>query len=171
MPAFDKYNPKYHNDWGWSLAIKGGTNEEIAEAFGIHKRTLIRWMKLYPDLKDSINTGKEIADSNVERKLYQRAMGIEIEEEQKVIDVNSKGKSKIGRITVTKKQIAPDTTAQIFWLKNRNPTAWRDVRRNEVCDPDGNPLELQPLRVIFTGGVEDGEGSCDTTPEGEEPST
>lgn len=35
MPALSKYNPEYHDDWAWSLAIKGATNDEIAEAFGI----------------------------------------------------------------------------------------------------------------------------------------
>lgn len=33
MPALSKYNPEYHDDWAWSLAIKGATNDEIAEAF------------------------------------------------------------------------------------------------------------------------------------------
>ena len=27
-----------------------------------------------------------------------------------------------------KKQVIPDTTAQIFWLKNRKPEEWRDKR-------------------------------------------
>ena len=34
MPALSKYNPEYHDDWAWSLAVKGATNDEIAEAFG-----------------------------------------------------------------------------------------------------------------------------------------
>lgn len=34
-----------------------------------------------------------------------------------------------GKMVITKevtKQVVPDTTAQIFWLKNRKPEAWRD---------------------------------------------
>lgn len=27
---------------------------------------------------------------------------------------------------MTKKEVVPDTTAQIFWLKNRKPDKWRD---------------------------------------------
>ena len=30
------------------------------------------------------------------------------------------------------KQVAPDTTAQIFWFKNRKPQEWRDKKETEV---------------------------------------
>ena len=45
MAAPLKYNQAYHDDWAWSLAIKGATDVEIAEAFGISVRTLNRWKK------------------------------------------------------------------------------------------------------------------------------
>ena len=76
MPALSKYNPEYHDDWAWSLAVKGATNDEIAEAFGISVRTFIRWTQKYESLKTAVETGKNIADSKVEKSLYQRAIGI-----------------------------------------------------------------------------------------------
>lgn len=148
MPAFDKYNSKYHNDWGWSLAIKGGTNEEIAEAFGIHKRTLIRWMNKYQTLKDRINEGKASADSKVERSLFEMTKGYEVEEEQRVLDVNKDGSSKLGRIVITKKYVPPNVTAIIFWLKNRDPASWRD--RHELTGPDGSSLAPPIITIDFT---------------------
>ena len=39
------------------------------------------------------------------------------------------GKNHDGEMVVVKKVLksqAPDVTAQIFWLKNRNPKEWRD---------------------------------------------
>ena len=74
MPALSKYNPEYHDDWAWSLAVKGATNDEIAEAFGISVRTFIRWTQKYESLKTAVETGKNIADSKVEKSLYQRAI-------------------------------------------------------------------------------------------------
>lgn len=35
--------------------------------------------------------------------------------------------------------IAPDTTAQIFWLKNRRPDKWRDKPQTSAADTD-DPL-------------------------------
>ena len=39
-----------------------------------------------------------------------------------------------GRTTtkVITKQVIPDTTAQIFWLKNRKPNEWREKREVEI---------------------------------------
>jgi len=154
MPAHDNYNPKYHDDWGWSLALKGATNEEIADAFGITARTLIRWMNRYQTLKEKINEGKASANSRVERNLYEMTKGYEVEEEQRILDVNSEGKSKIGKIVVTKKHVPPNVTAIIFWLKNRDPAVWRD--RHELTGADGSPLTPPNIVVNFVDPEEDG---------------
>lgn len=46
MAAKVKYNPDYHDNWAWSLAAMGATNEEIAKAMGVSKRTIIRWSQI-----------------------------------------------------------------------------------------------------------------------------
>lgn len=42
------------------------------------------------------------------------------------------------------KQVAPDTTAQIFWLKNRKPDKWRD-KLNRDC---GSEDETEGVEII-----------------------
>ncbi len=34
-----------------------------------------------------------------------------------------------------------NTTAQIFWLKNRRRTEWRDVQSREISGPNGGPIQ------------------------------
>ena len=46
------------------------------------------------------------------------------------------------------KEVVPDTTAQIFWLKNRKPDDWRD---KQVVQHDGEVKVSNP----FTGLTED----------------
>lgn len=41
MAAKPKYNAPYHDNWAWSLAAMGATNEEIALAMGVSERTII----------------------------------------------------------------------------------------------------------------------------------
>lgn len=41
------------------------------------------------------------------------------------------------------KHIAGDTTAQIFWLKNRKPNDWRDKRETEISGKDGEKLTIE----------------------------
>lgn len=45
------------------------------------------------------------------------------------------------------KQVAPDTTAQIFWLKNRKPAEWRDKREIEHGGEITNNIDLSGLSV------------------------
>lgn len=140
MPAPSKYNPAYHDDWAWSLAIKGATNDEIAEAFGITVRTFIRWKQQYPSLEEAVTHGKDIADAKVEKSLYQRAIGYKVTDTEKIIDLNpSDGSQKPIRVKNIEKNIAPDTMAIMYWLNNRKRTHWS--QRQEVALSAGDDTE------------------------------
>ena len=116
---------------GW--ARDGLTNEQIAEKLGIGLSTLYKYQSENMEFMDALKRGKEVVDREVENALFKRAMGYEYEE------VTFEG----GKETKTvKKQVAPDVTAQIFWLKNRKPKEWRDKRETAITDADGGPLQV-----------------------------
>lgn len=102
---------------GW--ARDGLTDEQIAENMGISARTLYRWKDKYCQICQSLKKGKEAADRQVENALFKRAIGYEYEE----VREETKG-GIVTKKTVTTKHIPGDTTAQIFWLKNRKPDYW-----------------------------------------------
>ena len=104
----------------------GLSDIQVAKNMGISKTTFYDWMNKYPAMSDSVKKGKQPVDFEVENALLKRALGYEIEETNTFITINSKGE-KIQRVTKTKKHIAPDTTAAIFWLKNRQPDKWRKM--------------------------------------------
>lgn len=120
MPAPSGYNAKYHDDWGWSLAMKGATDEEIAEAFSISRRTLARWKNDYPSFAEALINGKTVADAQVEKKLFQRAIGYDVKESENIVEVDKDGNTKPVRVRETKKHIPPDTMAIMYWLNNRS---------------------------------------------------
>ena len=103
---------------GW--ARDGLTDEQIAGNMGIRRETLYAWCKKYSNISNTLKKGKEVVDIQVENALLKRALGYSYKEikEEKTVD----GK----RVTVTTKEVVRDTTAQIFWLKNRRPERWRD---------------------------------------------
>lgn len=104
---------------GW--ARDGLTDKEIAQNMCIAESTLYDWKNKYSEISESLKKGKEIVDREVENALLKRALGYEYTE--------TKTKSEGGvvtEVTTTVKQVVPDVTAQIFWLKNRKPAAWRD---------------------------------------------
>lgn len=60
-------------------------------------------------------------------------------------DAIKRGRSKgIGVVTNALFQNAKggNTTAQIFYLKNRQPDKWRDRRHHELSGADGKPIEI-----------------------------
>ena len=80
----------------------------------------------YPEISETLKRGKEVVDRQVENALLKRALGYEYEEVKEKFEGNV-----MTERTVTKKEVVPDVTAQIFWLKNRKPGDWRDKREPE----------------------------------------
>ncbi len=138
---------------GW--ARDGLINEQIAEQIGIHPSTLYDWQNKYPEIAEALKKGKEVIDRKVENALLKRALGYEYEEvtKERMIKKDVKGEPMtdlhgfpISEMVTTKivtKQVVPDTTAQIFWLKNRKPEQWRDKQDIDVKGEidTNNPLK------------------------------
>ena len=107
-------------------ARDGLTNEQIAHNIGINVKTLYDWIKKESKISNALKKGKEVVDFEVENALLKKALGYTITIEEEKLD-------KFGEVHTLKKNvhIPPDTTAQIFWLKNRKPKEWRD---KVVCE-------------------------------------
>ena len=120
---------------GW--ARDGLTDDQIAKNIGINRDTLYRWKKAHSDISDALKRGKEVIDRQVENALLKRALGYTYDE------VTFEDGVEVKRV---RKQVAPDTTAQIFWLKNRKPEEWRDKR--EIVKDDDNDQVLLFLKAM-----------------------
>jgi hypothetical protein len=101
------------------------TDDQIAHNIGINRATLYDWYNRFPDISNAIKKGKEPVDTQVENALLRRALGYDYEETVTEVEDLGGGKTKKHVRKVTR-HVAPDTTAQIFWLKNRKPKQWRD---------------------------------------------
>ena len=104
---------------GW--ARDGLTDEQIAGNIGINTSTLYDWKNKFSEISEALKKGKEVVDIQVENALLKRALGYDFQETR--VEKSDKDGTKIIQ---TLKHIPADTTAQIFWLKNRRPDKWRD---------------------------------------------
>lgn len=131
-----KYRIEY-NEQAYKLCLLGHTDEELADFFEVHVSTIHQWKLDYPDFSDSIKKGKEIADAEVSKSLYHRALGYSHPD----VDI----KAVNGEIVETQvmKHYPPDATSAIFWLKNRQPKKWRD---KQVMEHEGG-LEIKPVKI------------------------
>ena len=106
-----------------AVAAMGGTNGQIAAGLGVSEGTLFNVRKRDPEVDAAITRGKDKADIQVIGALFRNAIG-----QVQVRQIDARGRARV--ITEGTK---PDTTACIFWLKNRRPKEWRD--RQQI---DGN---------------------------------
>lgn len=110
------------------FALLGATDKQMADAFGVAESTFHKWKIDYPELSESLKEGKLQADAMVSKSLYHRALGYS-HEAVKIMTV-------AGAVEKVKyiEHYPPDTTACIFWLKNRQPEIWRDKPESELGD-------------------------------------
>lgn len=136
-----------------SWARDGLTDEQIASNMGITPKTLYRWKEQYCQICQSLKRGKEVVDIQVENALLKRALGYSYDEvtKERVLDYDPSTGQVVGsHMEVTKtvrKEVQGDTTAQIFWLKNRRPEQWRDKRDVSV---EGEINTNNPFKGLST---------------------
>ena len=115
-----KYNEQYHPLLAEYMATAGLTDKEMSDKLGISESTFNLWKLKHPSFSESLKAGKDKPDDMVENALLQRALGYSCPE-TKVF--NYMGEVIKEEIT---KHYPPDTTAMIYWLKNRRRGKWMD---------------------------------------------
>lgn len=130
---------------GW--ARDGLTDEQIAENIGITAKTLYDWKKRYSNICEALKRGKEVVDRQVENALLKRALGYTY------VEITYEGGVETKRVV---KEVVPDTTAQIFWLKNRKREMWTDRQNIEISRPIDD--SLKEMEDYFEHLKESGSG-------------
>ncbi len=120
-----KYKPEYCKI-ATAMCALGATDAQLADALDVSVSTVALWKVQHKEFSDARKLPKEEADDKVEQSLYRRAMGYEHDDvDIRVIE---------GQVVQTpiRKIYPPDTTAGIFWLKNRRAQQWRDKIEQEI---------------------------------------
>jgi hypothetical protein len=138
------YRPEYAEQ-AEKLCKLGATDAELGEFFGVTEQTVNNWKNAHPVFFESLKKGKTLADAEVASKLYHRATGYS-HDAVKIV-ANPGGQHHSVKYT---EHYAPDTTAAIFWLKNRQREKWRDKVETEIGGVGGGPVVVELVR--FGGG-------------------
>lgn len=140
---------KYKSDFAaqaQKLCRLGATDIELADFFEVDRATIYRWIGLHAEFCDALKSGKEAADERVERSLYHKAVGY-THDAVKIFMPAGAAKPVYAPY---REHVPPDTTAGIFWLKNRRGKDWRD--KVEHAGEGGGPLRIEIVK--FGGGHE-----------------
>lgn len=109
------------------VCLLGATDQELADVLQVSVRTISYWRAKRPEFAAALKAGKDEADERVERSLYQRAIGYEQDE----VKIFMPAGADEPVYAPYRAKVAPDTTAAIFWLKNRRSKDWRDKQEVE----------------------------------------
>lgn len=123
---------------GW--ARRGLTDADISHNIGISVRTLIDWKRRYPAINACLKNSKDLADTIVENALFRKATGYKTKE----VSYKADSDGNLVPVSAVEKEVPPDTTAQIFWLKNRRPDLWRDRRKEADSDGQSGGVVVLP---------------------------
>jgi hypothetical protein len=124
-----------------NLSREGRTLSDIGMIIGYTGKDAKEWMKRlkrkYPDIEKAWEAGRDLADTQLVIKAYQRAVGyeyIETEEEWKETDkLGNKLPNPICTSkTVKKKNRAPDVSMLKFLLINRLPEYFQDIKQVSI---------------------------------------
>lgn len=110
----------------------GLTNEQIMKNLGIGRDSFYRYKDKYSEFSDALKKGKEVADIEVENALFKRAIGYKYKEVIKEVkEIDGKKSTYIKEVV---KEMPGDVGAQIFWLKNRKSSKWKDKQDIDIED-------------------------------------
>jgi hypothetical protein len=120
------YRPEFV-DQARKLCHLGATDAELADFFGVTEMTVNNWKKAHPEFAVALLEAKSEADAKVVHALYRRALGYEHPAVKIAADPKTGDHIAVPYI----EHYPPDTTACIFWLKNRQKRDWRDKQEVE----------------------------------------
>lgn len=136
------YKPEYAKQ-AEKLCGMGQTDMELAHFFDVNVRTIYRWQAEHDQFCQALKAGKNLADERVERSLYQKAVGYE----QDAVKIFMPAGAAEPVYAKYIEKVAPDTTAGIFWLKNRRPAEWREKVVQEITGKDGGPIQTEEVNA------------------------
>jgi hypothetical protein len=121
------------------FCLLGATNEDLAGLFDVAGRTIDNWLATIPEFAAAVQRGRDVADADVVQSLHSRATGYSCETE-KIFHY----RGDVMKVPHTV-HYPPDTTACMFWLRNRRRRDWlekAELRREEEVDEEAEAFDF-----------------------------
>ncbi len=126
------------------ICTKGADNKSLGDFLGCGLTTICNLKKDYPKFKEIVKKGNDVADEAVVSSLFKRAMGYDAEETVTEVKVSQDGSAQTTYVKKIKKHVPPDTTAAIFWLKNRRREEWND--KQDIGIESDEPIHISIIK-------------------------
>lgn len=121
------YRPEYPQQ-AYKYCLLGATNEKLAMLFEVSIPTIDKWLIEHEEFSGAVKAGRDEADALVAKSLFHRALGYE----HKAVKIVADAKTGMDHTVEYIERYPPDTTAAIFWLKNRQREQWREKSEQAI---------------------------------------
>nr|DAP59768.1 MAG TPA: terminase small subunit [Caudoviricetes sp.] len=128
-------------------------DKQIAENIGCSVSTLCEWKNKFPEFSEALKKGKEVADYIVENELFEscktRTVTVRKPIKLKKVMVDGKKRLEEERIEYADEQVVipANVTAQIFYLKKRQPEKWGDAPKETNTEENADDGLLEALNA------------------------
>lgn len=139
------FKPEYLSQ-AQKLCEFGATDVEMADFFKVAISTFYKWKNENKAFSEALKVGKSQADERVQRSLYHKAIGYTFD----AVKIFMPAGADAPVYAPYREHVPPDTTACIFWLKNRRADEWRD--KTEVRHEHVLQMSDDELQRIAAGG-------------------
>lgn len=132
--------------------MSGWSDIEIADHFNVNVRTLHRWANTHAEFAKALQMNDKAAVARVKGAFFAKATGFHYVEQQAIKIKVAENLEEVQVVDVTRYQ-PPDTTAGIFYLKNRDRANWTDqtdINVTATVDLKGGDLRAVALAMLAT---------------------
>jgi len=137
------YKPEFAKQ-ALGLCKLGATDAELADYFEVTIPTIRAWSIENKEFFSAKRIGKVEYDERVERALFTRATGYSYD----AVKIFMPAGATEPVYAPYREHVPPDSTAMIFWLKNRKRAEWRDKQDHEHTGPDGGAVRHEIVMTV-----------------------
>ena len=120
------------------LIEEGETDMSIAQQLGVSRRQYSYWKQHYSELGEIYNYANIVMCSKVQNALFKSACGFTALEKS-----TKKKNGVVVEESETEKYYAPNTTAAMFFLANRDPEHWHSIQHVQIANIQKNDFNVQ----------------------------
>lgn len=124
------------------IAMRGATDDEIEDVYGLGRGQLALWRKHYKGLDKAIEHGRSIVDGDMLFALYKTGIGYEYTEEQAV-------GGKHPQVLRVQRHMPGQFLAQKHWLASRKREEWPAADRVEVTGKNGEAIKVESRNELI----------------------